>query len=273
MTERAKTERAKTAQAKTERIQKILAQWGIASRRHAETLIRDGRVKLNGQLVSLGDKADPKRDRLEVDGKPVRYRDRPDLIYLLIHKPTGLLSTCSDPQGRSTVLDLLPSHLSKGTGLHPVGRLDRDSSGALLLTNDGDLTLRLTHPRYHLPKTYQVWVGGNPSEEDLQQWREGVMLMGKKTLPAEIRVMTHRPDRTLLRVIMTEGKNRQIRRVAEALGLEVLRLHRLAIGSIQLQPRNDAELPKGGYRLLTPAEISLLRSQAHLKSETFAETR
>lgn len=257
----------------TERVQKILAQWGIASRRHAETLIREGRVKLNGQVVTLGDQADPKRDRIEVNGKVVRYRDRPELLYLLVHKPTGLLSTCFDPQGRSTVLDLLPSNLTKGTGLHPVGRLDRDSSGALLLTNDGDLTLQLTHPRYHLPKTYQVWIKGNPSEEDLQQWREGVMLMGKKTLPAEIRVMAQRPDRALLRVILTEGKNRQIRRVAEALGFEVLRLHRLAIGSIQLQPPREAELPKGGYRFLTVPEISFLRSQAHLKIESLAKTR
>jgi 23S rRNA pseudouridine2605 synthase len=256
---------------RVQRVQKILAQWGIASRRQGETLIQEGRVRINGRVVNLGDKADPKRDRIEVDGKAVRFYDRPDSIYLLINKPPGIVSTCADPQKRPTVLDLLPPELAKGQGLHPVGRLDIESTGALLLTNDGDLTLRLTHPRYHLPKTYQVWVQGTPPEPTLQQWREGVMLMGKKTLPADIKILARRPDRTLLSVVLTEGKNRQIRRIAESLGFEVLRLHRLAIGSILLQPKHEPELPRGHYRFLTQSEVKFLRHHAQINTPSVAE--
>jgi pseudouridine synthase len=251
-----------------QRLQKILSQWGIASRRHAETLIREGRVRVNGRVASIGDKANPQSDRLTVDGKPLRVSDRPDKIYLLIHKPPGTVSSCSDPQNRPTLLDLLPAELAQGQGLHPVGRLDIESSGAILLTNDGELTLRLTHPRYHLPKTYKVWVSGHPTEDGLRQWREGVMLMGKKTLPAEVSILSQRPDRTLLRIVLTEGRNRQIRRVAEELGHEVLRLHRLAIGSIRLQPRHEPELPRGGYRFLTPSEVNAIRHHAYSDSHS-----
>jgi len=167
-----------------ERIQKLLSQWGIASRRHAEEMIRAGRVTLDGKVVHLGDKADPRGSGLAVDGKLLKDCQRPPLLYLLLNKPKGVLSTCEDPQGRKTVLDLLPSHWQQGQGLHPVGRLDRNSTGALLLSNDGELTLRLTHPRYHLPKTYEVCLNGHPEDEELEQWRVGMMLDGQKTLPA-----------------------------------------------------------------------------------------
>lgn len=163
-----------------ERIQKLLSQWGIASRRHAEEMILAGRVSVNGKVANLGDKADPQQDFLSVDGKQIKADNRPRDIYLLVNKPRDVLSTCDDPRGRKTVLDLLPQDLQRGKGLHPVGRLDRNSTGALLLTNDGELTLRLTHPRYHLPKTYDVWLEGNPSDEDLEKWRSGMMLDGKK---------------------------------------------------------------------------------------------
>lgn len=249
-----------------ERVQKILSQWGIASRRQAEQMILAGRVRLNGTVVSLGDKADPNLDRLEVDGQLIQPRDRPQFIYLLLNKPLGVLSACNDARNRPTVLDLLPQELRRGTGIHPVGRLDKDSTGALLLTNDGDLTLALTHPRYHLPKTYQVWVSGHPSESTLQQWREGVMLLGKKTLPARVNIIKRCPHKTLLQAILTEGRNRQIRRIVRQLGFEVLELHRSAIGSILLNSPKDSPLPMGQYRCLNKFEVQFLKKQINLAS-------
>ncbi len=251
-----------------QRVQKILSQWGIASRRRAEELILARRVKLNGQVVTLGDKADPNCDRLEVDGKVIQPTQRPEMLYILINKPVGIVSTCDDPQKRPIVLDLLPKTLRQGTGVHPVGRLDVNSSGALLLTNDGELTLRLTHPRYHLPKTYEVWLKGHPTEEMLQKWREGVMLMGKKTLPAQVEVISRCRQHSRLKVILTEGRNRQIRRIVQQLGFHVLRLHRTAIGSLVLSPPNESSLPSGHYRLLTPSEIRFLKHRANLIIET-----
>ncbi|MGK7885632.1 MAG: pseudouridine synthase, partial [Crocosphaera sp.] len=239
-----------------------------ASRRRAEDMIMAGRVKLNGKIVTLGDKADPSCDRLEVDGKLIKPDQRPQLIYILLNKPVGVVSTCDDPQNRSIVLDLLPKKLTQGTGIHPVGRLDFNSSGALLLTNDGDLTLKLTHPRYHLPKTYEVWVKGHPPEETLQQWREGIMLMGKKTLPAEVEVIDRSNRETHLKVILTEGRNRQIRRIVEQLGFRVLRLHRTAIDNLNISPANKNSLRSGHYRLLTPSEIDFLKHRAKLIIET-----
>lgn len=245
-----------------QRVQKILSQWGIASRRQAEQMILEGRVKLNGAKVHLGDKADINTDRLEVDGVEVKVSHRPQLVYILLNKPAGYVSTCSDPQNRPTVLDLLPAKLKQGQGIHPVGRLDADSTGALLLTNDGELTLNLTHPRYHLPKTYQVLLNAHPSESVLQKWRTGIMLFGKKTLPARVKVIERRQQQTLLEIVLKEGRNRQIRKVAEQLGFEVIELHRIAIGSIQLQPQGQPKLTFGSYRLLTDSEIRHLKQQS-----------
>ncbi len=249
------------------RLQKILSEWGIASRRQAEKMIEQGRVQLNGEIAHLGQKADPQRDRIQVDGVPVNPSHRPDPIYLLLHKPTGVVSTCADPQGRTTVLDLLPADLRQAQGIHPVGRLDFDSTGALLLTNDGELTFQLTHPRHSIPKTYQVTVAGEPRESALQAWRRGVVLDGKKTRPAPVRVLdSPNPSQTLLEVILFEGRNRQIRRVADLLGYPVIHLHRTAIGSILLNPPGEAPLPHGHYRSLKPSEICFLQSQVSLKS-------
>lgn len=249
-----------------ERLQKILAQWGIASRRQAEQMILAGRVRLNGNIVQLGQKANPDRDRIEVDGVPVYATDRPQSVYLLLNKPPGVVSTCSDPRAKSTVLDLLPPELRSGQGIHPVGRLDADSTGALLLTNDGKLTFCLTHPRHSVSKTYQVWVKGDPPEPVLQAWRQGVILSGRKTLPAEVRVLDRARDRTMLEVVLSEGRNRQIRRVAEQLGYPVVHLHRTAIGSIQLQPPSEPILPAGCCRSLTNSEIIFLWSLVNLTS-------
>lgn len=242
-----------------ERVQKILSQWGIASRRQAEQMILDGRVRLNGVVAELGQKADPACDRVEVDGQVIHTTDRPQLIYLLLNKPMGIISTCDDPQNRQTVLELLPNSLRQGQGLHPIGRLDVESTGAILLTNDGELTHYLTHPRHHIPKTYEVWVSGDVSRSVLQHWREGVILDHRKTLPASIDVLRRTASSTLLRIILREGRNRQIRRVAEQLGHPVLQLHRIAIGDIQLQPPGKPALAPGQYRSLEKFEIRALK--------------
>lgn len=250
----------------TERLQKILSQWGIASRRQAEQMILDGRVQLNGDIAHLGQKADPIVDRIQVDGQLVQPETRPNLLYFLLHKPAGVVSTNDDPWNRRTVLDLLPAELRYNQGIHSVGRLDADSTGALLLTNDGALTCYLTHPRYHIPKTYEVLVRGHPPSSVLQEWRRGVLLSGQRTLPAQIEILQQFPSETRLKIVLQEGKNRQIRRVAEQLGYPVLQLHRTAIGSIQLHPPNHPALAIGQYRPLKDFEISSLRSQIDLTS-------
>lgn len=250
-----------------ERVQKILAQWGVASRRQAEAMILAGRVQVNGQLwTQLGQKANLECDRICVDGIPLQPHNRPCEQSFLLHKPAGVVSTCADPQGRKTVLALFPPALQEKSGLHPVGRLDAESTGALIMTNDGDLTYRLTHPRHSIPKTYQVKVRGIPPESILKSWRDGVMLSGRLTLPAQVQVLTtsainHRSPGTspwsLLEITLWEGRNRQIRRVAEQLGYPVLYLHRIAIGSIRLE-----SLKPGAYRPLKAVEIQLLKNQA-----------
>jgi 23S rRNA pseudouridine2605 synthase len=242
----------------TARLQKILSQWGIASRRQAEQLILAGRVRVNGSIAELGQTAEPATDRIEVDGKLITVQDKPTPVYLLLNKPLGVVSTCADPQGRPTVLDSLPPELRECEGIHPVGRLDIDSSGALLLTNDGELTFRLTHPRHSVSKTYAVWVQGHPPQAILAAWRKGIDLDGQYTLPAQVKVINQKDDRTLLTIVLTEGRNRQIRRVATQLGYPVLHLHRTKIGNIRID--GEAELQIGGYRHLRPTEIQNLQA-------------
>lgn len=257
--------------AERQRLQKILARWGVASRRQSEVFILAGRVRVNGAVVTeLGTKAAPDRDRIELDGKRLGRKTSnqpPELKYVLLHKPLGVLSTCADPKGRRTVLDLLPKQWRSRTRFFPVGRLDADSTGAILLTNDGELTHRLTHPRYHLPKTYRVRVEGQPSEAILDRWRHGVELEDGMTLPAEVTRLlersrrpastTHPASTTLLKVILHEGRNRQIRRVAEALGYPVRSLHREAIGALYV-----GDLPRGQCRHLYSEEVKQLRMRS-----------
>ncbi len=243
------------------RLQKVLSEWGIASRRQAEDMIRQNRVQINGEVAHLGDKVDLQKDKITVDDKPISCSQRPVPIYLLLNKPAGVVSTCDDPQGRPTVLDLLPEELRTGTGIHPVGRLDADSTGALILTNDGELTNGLTHPRHSIAKTYHVLVKGKPSETVLNMWRDGVVLDGKKTRPAGVRVIEGKENQTSLEIVLKEGKKRQIRRVAELLGYPVIKLHRTAIGPIQLSTQGKDNLKKGCYRHLTQSEISFLHEQ------------
>jgi pseudouridine synthase len=256
------------------RLQKILAQWGIASRREAEEMIRRSRVRINGVLAHLGQKVDPLKDQITVDGKIVVNKQRPALVYLLLNKPAGVVSTCYDPQGRTTVLDLLPENLRKGTGIHPVGRLDTDSTGALLLTNDGDLTFALTHPSHSVPKTYRVLVQGNPPEELLQIWREGLMLDGRRTRPAEVHLIESLSGQSSLEIVLKEGRNRQIRRIAEQLGYPVIKLHRTAIGPIQLKNSKQPYLKEGNYRSLKDDEMRFLQQQIkHIPIKDSAELR
>lgn len=231
-----------------ERLQKLIAAAGICSRRRAEELLLQGRVRLNGRIATLGERADPARDQISVDGRPLA--PRPATLTLLLHKPVGFLSTCHDPQGRPTVLDLLPAPLQQGLGLHPVGRLDADSRGALLLSNDGDLTLRLTHPRFGHPRTYRIWVQGQPTPATLERWAAGVALDGRPCQPVRIRRIAALPDRTRLELVMREGRYRQIRRTAERLAHPVLDLQRTAIGSLQL-----ADLPEGHWREVSHDEL------------------
>jgi 23S rRNA pseudouridine2605 synthase len=257
-----------------ERLQKILAQWGIASRRHAEQLILEGQVRVNGSLAVLGQKANPETDIIEVNGTQVggsgdrsALSTRPTPIYLLLHKPLGVVSTCADPQGRPTVLDLLPPQY-QGIGLHPVGRLDIQTTGALLLTNDGDLTFHLTHPRHHITKTYAVWVQGNPRPSVLDRWRQGILLEGRQTRPAQVEILVpfnRQQNATQLQIILQEGRKRQIRLVAKALGHQVLQLHRTHIGSIALRDIDECILNPGQYRSLTSSEIEALRPTIRIK--------
>ncbi len=233
-----------------QRLQKLIAAAGVCSRRHAEDLLREGRVKVNQVTAGLGDQADPSIDRIEVDGCPLSQPSSPRLI--LLNKPPGVISSCRDPQGRKTVLDLIPESLRRG--LHPIGRLDGDSRGALLLTNQGAITLQLTHPRYAHRKTYKVLVRGKPTSTTLQRWRNGVSLDGIPTQPAEVSLLKQGANQSLLQVILTEGRNRQIRRVADALGHPVLDLQRTAISSIDL-----GSLPEGHWRELTGSEWTSIR--------------
>lgn len=242
----------------TDRVQKVLSQWGIASRRKAEQMIVAGRVRVNGKTAKLGDRVNLDVDLLQVDLKVVRSTHRPQPIYLLLNKPVGVVSTCLDPQNRSTVIDLLPSFERKG--IHPVGRLDLASSGALILTNDGEFTLGLTHPRYHLPKTYIVELDRSLGNEDLASWRRGIILDGRKTLPAKVSPLSSNKAAKTIEIVLNEGRNRQIRRVARQLGYRVQKLHRIAIGSITLSLDNNLELSPGKYRHLKQTEINFLKN-------------
>jgi pseudouridine synthase len=237
------------------RLQKVLAQRGIASRRQAEELIRSGRVTVNGKTAQIGDSADPQLDIIVIDEQPLKTQ--PSRKYLLLNKPPGVVSTCADPQGRPTVLDLLPPAWQGGAGIHPVGRLDTNSTGALLLTNDGELTFRLTHPRHEISKTYLVVVAGHPEPATLAAWRSGIALEGRLTLPAQVKKLSQDPQNTRLQIVLREGRNRQIRKVAELLGHKVLTLERTAIGQISLHLPSQP-LARGDYRQLTKKEVEWL---------------
>ncbi len=232
------------------RLQKIISESGLLSRRKADLLIRQGRVTLNGRQAVIGEKADPLSDCILVDGKDLP-KNTTHKVFLL-NKPHGVISTCKDNHKRKTILNLIPSSLRRG--IHPIGRLDSDSRGAILLTNNGELTLRLTHPKYSHTKTYLVWVKGLPSQSKLNAWRKGILLEGKMTMPASIEVLEIMNHKTLLKIILKEGRNRQIRKIATLIGHPVQDLQRIAISNIKLNG-----LKEGKWRELKTSEwISLL---------------
>jgi pseudouridine synthase len=238
-----------------ERLQKVLAQAGVASRRACEELIRQGRVQVNRQVVTeLGTKVDPNLDEISVDGRPISGPAKK--VYLILNKPPGYISTVHDPWGRPTVLDLIP-HQER---LYPVGRLDAESEGLLLLTNDGGLTHRLTHPRYEHEKEYLALVKGRPKDAILSQLRRGVGLEEGRTAPAEVSRVSRKegletpPNTTWLRIVVREGRKRQIRRMCAAVGHPIQRLIRVRMGPIEL-----GDLPVGGYRPLLMKEVRRLR--------------
>ncbi|BEV36425.1 pseudouridine synthase [Synechococcus sp. M16CYN] len=235
-----------------QRLQKLIAAAGLCSRRHSERWLEAGRVTVDGRLAKLGDRADPECQTIKVDGYPLVARSGSRV--LLLNKPAGVICSCHDPQGRRTVLDYLPCN--ERYGLHPVGRLDADSRGALLLTDRGDLTLRLTHPRYRHAKTYRVLVKGVPSHAALNHWRQGIELSEGLTQPALVRRIQVRHSCSLLEVELREGRNRQIRRIAGLLGHPVLDLQRTAINGLYL---ND--LTEGCWRQLSETEwMSILNN-------------
>lgn len=240
------------------RIQKIIAQAGITSRRKAEELIQEGRVRINGTVITeLGFKADPTVDRIEVDGKQLEGES---LITVLMNKPRGVVCTLSDPEGRPTVLDFIKEIDAR---LFPVGRLDFATSGALLLTNDGQLAFALTHPKHKVEKIYLVKIEGAVTEEQLKKWREGVDIGDGVTQPAEVFKTEQDENFTWLQVTLREGKNRQIRRMADATGLTVKKLKRISIAGLTID-----RIKIGRYRVLSPLEIKKLKEQFHIPATT-----
>lgn len=246
-----------------ERLQKVLARAGLGSRRGCEELIRQERVSVNGKVAELGQRVVPERDQITVDGRTVEVVQ--SLNYIVLYKPQGVLSAAQDDTSQyRTVRDLvpLPGHL------YPVGRLDLDSEGLILLTNDGELTNLLTHPRYEHTKEYRVDVEGHPADKTLHRWRRGVYLDDQQTAPADVSVLSHKKDYTRLRIVLREGRKRQIRRVAAKLGHPVRRLVRVRIGPIHL-----GDLKPGQWRPLSQSELEQLRKLRHLGKKPAKRSR
>ena len=230
------------------RLQKFLSECSVASRRKSEELIRDGKVWVNGKKASIGDKVDPKRDDVTVNGKKVTVVKQK--YYIMLNKPRGYVTTMSDELGRKCVAELV---LDVGATVYPVGRLDRDSEGMLLLTNDGEFANSVMHPRKHISKTYRVTVRSSVSKEQTEQLENGVLIDGRETLPAEVAVLEKTDARSVLQIKIFEGRNRQIRKMCEEVGLEVIRLKRTSIGSLKL-----GMLQPGKWRELTADEVHKL---------------
>jgi 23S rRNA pseudouridine2605 synthase len=237
------------------RLQRALARAGVASRRAAEQLIEDGKVRVDGRVATIGMKVDPDRQKITVGGRTVKAKER---RWLAFHKPLGVVTTASDEEGRRTVLDFIPDN----AGLTYVGRLDVMTTGLLLLTTDGEAVHRLTHPRYRIPRRYTALVHGRPTAEVAQAVRKRVVLDGRAVVPDEVRVRPGNEGRSIVDLTLTEGRNRIVRRWADELGLKVDRLARLSYGPVRL-----GDLPPGRYRPLTPREETALYKAVRMTPE------
>ncbi len=237
------------------RLNKFLAQAGVASRREVDKMIVEGRITVNGGVVRiLGTKIDDEKDRVELDGK--RVEKEGGMVYLMLNKPPGYLVTLKDPFKRPTIKELLPSLKER---IYPVGRLDYDSEGLLLLTNNGELAHRLAHPRYRVPKNYVVEVKGVPGSSKISRLEKGITMDGKKTAPARIARLSGSLKKTLLRIEIYEGRKREVKRMFEAVGHRVLRLKRIGFGGIRL-----GKLQTGKWRFLTQKEVDSLKNKVDL---------
>ena len=238
------------------RLQKFMAEQGVASRRKSEDLIRAGKVKVNGHIAEIGMKINPRKDLVTVGKLKLTNVKNRKMVYIMLNKPRGYVTTVSDELGRKTVMDLLPDF---GCRIYPVGRLDKDSEGLLLLTNDGSFTNCMTHPSHEYAKVYRVTVRPAVNDEILFNLRNGIEIDGRKTAPCEVTVLTEEENRVVLEFILHEGRNRQIRKMCESQGLEVARLKRISIGPIKL-----GMLKQGDYKELSEQDVKkLLRSAGH----------
>ncbi len=238
------------------RLQKFMAEQGVASRRKSEDLIRAGKVKVNGHIAEIGMKINPRKDLVTVGKQKLTNVKNRKMVYIMLNKPRGYVTTVSDELGRKTVMDLLPDF---GCRIYPVGRLDKDSEGLLLLTNDGSFTNCMTHPSHEYAKVYRVTVRPSVNDEILFNLRNGIEIDGRKTAPCEVTVLTEEENRVVLEFILHEGRNRQIRKMCESQGLEVARLKRISVGPIKL-----GMLKQGDYKELSEQDVKkLLRSAGH----------
>lgn len=240
-------------------MQKYLADCGVASRRASEKIIAEGRVRVNGKIITQqGTKVDPLKDSVQVDGKEVRAEEK--AVYLLLNKPAGYVTTVKDPQGRPTVIDLLQDIQER---VFPVGRLDYETEGLLLLTNDGELAYRMTHPKFQMVKTYIATVKGQLSEEKLARLRDGIKLEDGMTKPAKVKVIRREKYKTVFEIQISEGRNRQIRRMCKTVGNPILELKRISVDNLTLD-----KVEVGEYRHLTPDEVDRLCARVQLSSHT-----
>lgn len=241
------------------RIQKVLSESGVMSRRKAEEFIEKGKVTVNGHKAIIGQKIDPIRDIVAVEGVRVDTRQNEKKLYIALNKPRGYVTTMSDEMDRRCVAELVKDVPAR---VYPIGRLDRNSEGLLLLTNDGDFANQIMHPKYHVPKCYRVTVRPDINDEQAMRLTEGVILDGERTAPAQVTVLEKEPGRVVMQIVISEGRNRQIRRMCEEVGLEVARLKRVSIGPVRL-----GMLPPGKWRNLTQPELSALLSALKREQE------
>ena len=243
--------------AKDVRLQKVLAEHGVASRRKAEEMIAAGEISVNGATAKIGEKVDPQKDRIRVKGKPLELREKE--VYIMLYKPRGFVTTMKDEMERSCVAELVSDIPER---VYPVGRLDRESEGLLLMTNDGEFANAMTHPSRHVPKTYRVTVRPRVTEDQLTALAAGMVIDGRRTAPAWVRVILQEEGRVVLEIVLSEGRNRQIRKMCEQLGLEVARLKRTAVGTLRL-----GMLHPGKWRELTADEVKRLKNAASAEKE------